>query len=125
MAPAPLPVGEPAHMHSRIFSAAAAIGSANPGSRRGPQQRNGLAAKQFVRPGHFVDRRTPIEHRQEISGADRSALLDDILCHVLGRAGDELVVAEGESLPAWTWPSFPLSLTVLGLLFCNNLRRSL
>src|SRR5262249_44257839 len=66
-------------------------GGAERSSRRGSQQGNSLAAKQFVSLGNFVDRRAPIEHCQEISSAHGSALLNDVLCDVLRRAGDELV----------------------------------
>jgi hypothetical protein len=44
--------------------------------------------------GNFVDRRAPIEHCQEISSAHGSALLNDVLCDVLRRAGDELVITK-------------------------------
>ena len=46
--------------------------------------------------GNFVNWRTPIKHSQEMSGADGSALLDDVLGNVLRRAGDELIVAKRE-----------------------------
>jgi hypothetical protein len=50
-----------------------------------------------VRLGNFVDRRTPIEHSQEMSSTDGAALLDNALRNVLRRAGNELVLAERES----------------------------
>src|SRR5262249_61861831 len=71
-------------------------GGAERSSRRGSQQGNSLAAKQFVSLGNFLDRRAPIEHCQEISSAHGSALLNDVLCDVLRRAGDELVATERE-----------------------------
>ena len=46
--------------------------------------------------GRFVYRRTPIEHSEEMSGANGSALLDDCLCGLLRRAGNELLIAECE-----------------------------
>src|SRR5215468_3933666 len=63
----------------------------------GPQQGNGLAAKELVSLGNLIDRRAPVEHSQEMSGANGTALLDDDLSDISRRAGDELVVAEGES----------------------------
>lgn len=60
------------------------------------QQRNSLAAEQLVSLDYFVERRAPIEHREEMSGADGPALLDDGLCSFLGRSGYELVAAERE-----------------------------
>src|SRR5262249_15888387 len=62
-------------------------------SRCVPQQRDGPAAEQLVGLGDLVDRRTPVEHRQKMSGADGAALRDDLPRHLVGRAGDELIIA--------------------------------
>src|SRR5262245_17630696 len=62
---------------------------ATPNCSRASQQGDCLA-KEFVRLGNFVDRRTPIEHSQEMSSTDGAALLDNALRNVLRRAGNEL-----------------------------------
>src|SRR5215813_7431928 len=65
-------------------------------SRCRPQHGNSLTAKQFVGLDNFVDRRTPIKHRQEMTSSDGSALHDNILRDVIWRASDELIVAKRE-----------------------------
>src|SRR5579872_3357090 len=47
-------------------------------SRCGAQQRNGLAAEQLVRLGDLVDGSAPVQHAEEMPGADRAALVDDL-----------------------------------------------
>src|SRR5262245_48107609 len=72
-------------------------------SLRVTQLRIDLVPEQLVSGSHFVDRAAPMQHGQEMAGADGAALPDDLLADLARRSGDELLVADGEAA-AGRWP---------------------
>src|SRR5207248_2429157 len=64
---------------------------------RGPQQRDDLVPEQLMGLRHFVEESGPMQDRKKMARPDGTALLDDLLRHLAWRAGNELLVADGEA----------------------------